>query len=43
MSAENFVIVDFIVGKESVSGFAFGFLAIASGWDTEAGFAGEAT
>ena len=41
MGAEDFVIIDFVVGEESVSGFAFGFLAIASGWDTEAGFAGE--
>jgi hypothetical protein len=43
MSAKDFVIIDFVVGEESVSGFAFGFLAIASGWDTEARFAGEAT
>src|SRR4051794_33086398 len=42
MSAKDLVIIDFIVGEESVSGFAFGFSAIASGWDTEAGFAGKA-
>jgi hypothetical protein len=42
MSAEDFVIIDFVVGEESVSGFAFSFLAIASGGDTQARFAGEA-
>jgi hypothetical protein len=42
MSAEDFVIIDFVVSEESVSRFPFGFLAIASGWDTEAGFAGKA-
>jgi hypothetical protein len=42
MSAEDFVIIDVVVVEESVSGFAFGFLAIASGGDTEAGFAGKA-
>ena len=43
MSLKDFVIIDFVVGEESVSGFAFGFLTIASGWDTEAGFAGKAS
>jgi hypothetical protein len=43
MSAQDLVIIDFVVGEESVSGFAFGFLAIASGWDTETGLTGEAS
>jgi hypothetical protein len=42
MGTQDFVVIDFVVVEESVSGLAFGFVAIASGRDAEAGFAGEA-
>jgi hypothetical protein len=43
MSMQDLIIIDFVVGEESVSGFAFGFLASASAWDTETGLTGEAS